>query len=461
MTFCRFLIQKSTWALIGAFLIHVTLGTVYTLSNVNSYLTSYMRKHGSQPNLTYAWSLWLDTSFVIGQGLAMVFGGYLEQRFSARLACFIGISLHSLSIASTSQTLAYSKFAVIASYGFLPGFGSGMAYMTPMSNGFAWFPENKGKVAGVILAGYGLGSFVFNMVQTKFVNPDNLSPLPGDDGYFTQEAILQRVPALFIFLGCVYGLMSLVGCCLLFKPSRRDAGQSSSSTENGEHHNIKAYDHDHDHDHHNNEERPLLSDYIITTSVEQNCALNNNNNNGHCISNNNTASTTTNYSHLSFKEALLKREYIVLLVTYTLAKQGIIFVNSMLKQYAQPFIDDDFYLAWVGSMGSVANAAGRLAWGLAIDQLSFKLCLTLSTGVFGIVMFLMPFEFVIASKLFYLLGTLALFGSFSGWTAIYPVHLSRLFGLRNSGMLYGVVFFSHVSKLSSQSVIQEHLPDCR
>ena len=196
--FC-FLAQRSTLALFGAFLIHITLGTIYTLSNVNSYLTSYMRLHGS-PNATYGGSMWISSSYSIGQGLSMVLGGYLEKRFSARLACILGCLVHSLSVISTSITVNYGQLAVLISYGLFPGFGCGLAYMTPMSNGFGWFPHRRGLVAGVILAGFGIGTFVFNVAQTAFVNPHNLSPLPESDGYFTQPAVLDNVPRLFVFL---------------------------------------------------------------------------------------------------------------------------------------------------------------------------------------------------------------------------------------------------------------------
>lgn len=385
-----FLVQRSTLALFGAFLIHVTLGTIYTLSNINSYLTSYMRKHGS-PNATYGGSMWISSSYAVGQGISMVLGGLIERRFSARVSCFIGCALHSLSIMSTSKAIDYGQMAILLTYGFLPGFGCGLAYMTPMSNGFGWFPNRKGLVAGVILAGFGIGTFVFNMAQTAYVNPDNLSPPKG--GYFTQDTILNNVPHLFTFLGTIYASMQFIGCCLLFKPpSPYDQGARDSAIA---------------------DERPILAGEL---------------------------------PEMSFRKAIRSREFIVLFLVFGITNQGVLFVNSMLKEYGQQFIADDLYLAWTGSMASIANSLGRLGWGMAIDRYSFTQCFTSITTIFGTLLFLMPFEFILSSKLLYLLCTLGIFGSFSGWMSTYPVHLSRIFGLSNSGMIYGLIFVSQVSR---------------
>jgi OFA family oxalate/formate antiporter-like MFS transporter len=384
--------QRSTLALFGAFLIHVTLGTIYTLSNINSYLTSYMRKHGS-PNATYGGSMWISSSYAVGQGFSMILGGLIEKRFSARVACIIGCALHSLSVMSTSRSIDYGQLAVLLTYGFLPGFGCGLAYMTPMSNGFGWFPNRKGLVAGTILAGFGIGTFVFNMAQTAYVNPHNLSPLPTDNGYFTQKEILDNVPHLFTFLGTIYACMQFVGCCLLFQPPNQ-------MTHDGYEKVLMPSD-----------EEPIL--------MESN--------------------------DVSFKKAIRTKEFLVLFLVFGITNQGVLFVNSMLKEYAQIFIADDLYLAWTGSMASIANSLGRLIWGLAIDRYSFTVCFTSITTIFGTLIFLMPFEFILSSKLLYLLCTLGIFGSFSGWMSTYPVHLSRIFGIRNSGMIYGLIFVSQVS----------------
>ena len=46
----------------------------------------------------------------------------------------------------------------------------------------AWFPNKPGLMSGVVVAGYGFGSVIWNPLETGFVNPDNVSPEAADDG---------------------------------------------------------------------------------------------------------------------------------------------------------------------------------------------------------------------------------------------------------------------------------------
>ena len=37
-----------------------------------------------------------------------------------------------------------------------------------------WLPRRKGLAAGIIVSGFGAGAFVFDQVQTAFINPHNV-----------------------------------------------------------------------------------------------------------------------------------------------------------------------------------------------------------------------------------------------------------------------------------------------
>lgn len=74
---------KGVSSVIGGFLIHLILGTFYTLGNVNTYLTSYLRNR-IDPELTYASSIWINAAFLLGQGTLMMVGGILENKIGPR-----------------------------------------------------------------------------------------------------------------------------------------------------------------------------------------------------------------------------------------------------------------------------------------------------------------------------------------------------------------------------------------
>ena len=56
-------------------------------------------------------------------------------------------------------------------------------YITLVSNGknlpclfLQWLPNHKGLVNGIVVAGFGGGAFIFNQVQTAYINPHNKVP---------------------------------------------------------------------------------------------------------------------------------------------------------------------------------------------------------------------------------------------------------------------------------------------
>jgi len=49
-------------SLMGGFLLHLTLGTLYCFGNMNTYMTSYLRTHvKGQENLRYSDAIWIPT----------------------------------------------------------------------------------------------------------------------------------------------------------------------------------------------------------------------------------------------------------------------------------------------------------------------------------------------------------------------------------------------------------------
>ena len=59
-----------------------------------------------------------------------------------------------------------------------------------------------------LVGGFGLGAFIFNQIQTAYLNP--LNQKLNKDGFFTDEKILNRVPSLFLLLGCLYAVIQVI-----------------------------------------------------------------------------------------------------------------------------------------------------------------------------------------------------------------------------------------------------------
>ena len=64
-----------------------------------------------------------------------------------------------------------------------------VGYVVPLIVGWEYFPKRRGMVSGIIVGGFGFGSFLFGFVATYLVNPENLKPdLEVEGGFiFSQE----------------------------------------------------------------------------------------------------------------------------------------------------------------------------------------------------------------------------------------------------------------------------------
>jgi OFA family oxalate/formate antiporter-like MFS transporter len=82
----------------------------------------------------------------------------------------MGGSIAISGIFASSYTKDLPTFIVL--YGALSGIGTGITYMVPLVCCMEYFPYNRGLVSGIIMGSYGGGSFIFNIVATKIVNPN-------------------------------------------------------------------------------------------------------------------------------------------------------------------------------------------------------------------------------------------------------------------------------------------------
>ena len=84
--------------------------------------------------------------------------GLLTGKLSAKMAVRIGAVLFLLGffLASRTQSLAM----LYIGFGVLCGLSSGLCYNAVMSTMVRWFPDRPGLISGVLLMGFGGGSFI-------------------------------------------------------------------------------------------------------------------------------------------------------------------------------------------------------------------------------------------------------------------------------------------------------------
>ncbi len=142
---------RNRWSVVlGAVLIQLSLGVIYAWS----VFTPVLRAAG--------WSK-LDTQVVFSVGLVtfavvMVFAGRLLGRYGPRrLAVVSGLTLGAgYAVAGWSGGAGF--WPVCIGVGVIGGAGIGLGYVVPIAVGMRWFPDRKGLITGLAVAGFGFGA---------------------------------------------------------------------------------------------------------------------------------------------------------------------------------------------------------------------------------------------------------------------------------------------------------------
>ena len=202
----------------AGFLVHLTLGTLYTFGNIVPYVVSYIRQRSHPADLSAETGAWVFALTGVGLGGSMLFGGWLERKIGPRFSTLAGGWLMSAGVLLSYFTIKVSFWLLLLSYGLTLGLGVGIAYVGPLSCAIRWMPQQKGVAGGVLVSGFGLGALIFNQIQSHYINPHNLTPT---DGYFTDPDLLDHVPFAFLILGGTYALMQFIGSMLIMNPPQK------------------------------------------------------------------------------------------------------------------------------------------------------------------------------------------------------------------------------------------------
>ena len=79
-------------AVLGGFLLQFTMGAFYSFGNMMTYMTSYMRAHGS-PNITYEDFVVVQSTWGMTQGTVMPMSGLIIHFLGERISMSVGAFL--------------------------------------------------------------------------------------------------------------------------------------------------------------------------------------------------------------------------------------------------------------------------------------------------------------------------------------------------------------------------------
>lgn len=197
---------------VAGVVMQVALGAVYAWSSFREPLTDNYGTSVSAVNLTFSIA-------ILSLGCSAFFGGLWMGRSGPRIVAITsgilyGAGIFLASFATDSLTVLY------LTYGLLAGVGIGLGYIVPVATLIKWFPDKRGFITGVAVAGFGAGALVTGPVAKILIDSLGLFPT-------------------FAVLGVIY-LVLVIGAALFmrnppegYRPPGFEPGTDESSERSG------------------------------------------------------------------------------------------------------------------------------------------------------------------------------------------------------------------------------------
>jgi len=150
------------WGLAAAgFFMQMALGAVYAWSVFRIPLAKQFHWTISQVTLTF-------TICVFVLGISAFFGGLWLNKKGPRVVALTGGFLYGLGVFLASFS-ADKLWWLYLSYGLIGGIGLGFGYIVPISVLVKWFPDRRGLITGIAVAGFGAGALITAPVATHLI----------------------------------------------------------------------------------------------------------------------------------------------------------------------------------------------------------------------------------------------------------------------------------------------------
>ena len=153
--------------ILSALLMQLCLGATYSWSVYVQHIKTIVGISQTQAQIPFS-------VFYFVFPLTMVFSGTLVDKFGPRIAAISGGILFGSGWLISSLGVDNFTYTILGN-GIIAGVGAGIAYIVPISTCIKWFPENKGLVTGVAVAGFGGGAALVSTVAGYLLKL-NLTP---------------------------------------------------------------------------------------------------------------------------------------------------------------------------------------------------------------------------------------------------------------------------------------------
>ncbi len=377
----------------GALIIQVSLGAVYIWSVFQTPLKTVF------PTWTET-QVTLPAQLVLAAfALAVIFGGRIQDKLGPRKVGTAGGIILGVGLILARFTGSFEAGTALAwlilTFSILGGIGIGAAYVCPIATCVKWFPDKRGLITGLAVAGFGAGAFFFAPLAKALI---------GGGAYQLLGVSLFTLPKLGVFdtfmaLGIIFLVAVVGGAQLLINPP---AG------------------------------------YVPAGWTPPKPA----------------AGTSAVKADFTPTQMLKTPMFWLLWITYfagctaglqVIMKASPIWQSINISGLTPPVPADSFSaITAAGAMAvsilAIFNSVGRILWGKVSDNLGRKNTLILMFVICGAAMF--GLDWMRAYSL-YLVGICIVGLCFGGYLALYPAVTADFYGTKHIGVNYGWMFTAY------------------
>jgi len=160
--------MRNRWLIATAGVVmQVALGAVYAWSVFRIPLTQRFGWSIPQVTLTFTIAIFVLGFAAFAGGLWMRRVG--PQRVAMTAGAFYGAGVFLASLAGDRLWWLY------LSYGLMAGIGLGLGYIVPVATLVKWFPDKRGMITGIAVAGFGAGALITAPIATALIRQVGVS----------------------------------------------------------------------------------------------------------------------------------------------------------------------------------------------------------------------------------------------------------------------------------------------
>lgn len=145
---------------LGGVIVQFCLGALYTWSVFQKPIQDIFGWSTTQVSLAFSINLAMIP-------ILMIIAGRFLPKYGPTKMVIIGAAVLSLGLLIASRTSSLGMLYL--GYGILGGAGIGISYGIPIATCVKWFPDKRGMISGLAVAGFGLGSVFYAPVATRLI----------------------------------------------------------------------------------------------------------------------------------------------------------------------------------------------------------------------------------------------------------------------------------------------------